>query len=96
MLALALACFFFLQFLKLMLITSRLAWSRWFAVINYGWVLAYLAYRIDRHNSYAQTMTGAGLLLVKIMAVTAGVMGFIYLSYFRFAKTMRESPEVKS
>lgn len=95
-LALALACFFFLQCLKLMLITSRLAWSRWFAVINYGWLVAYLAYRIDRHNSYAQTMTGAGLLLVQIMTVTAGVMGLVYLVYFRFAKTMREAPEVKS
>jgi hypothetical protein len=96
LLALALACFFFLQFLKLMLITSRIAWSRWFAIINYGWVLAYLVYRIDRHNTYVQTMTGAGLLLVQIMTITAGVMGFIYLSYFRFAKTMREAPEVKN
>ncbi len=96
LLALALACFFFLQFLKLMLITSRIAWSRWFAIINYGWVLAYLVYRIDRHNTYVQTMTGAGLLLVQVMTVTAGVMGFIYLSYFRFAKTMREAPEVKN
>ena len=95
-LALALACFFFLQFLKVMLITSRIAWSRWFAVFNYGWVLAYLVYRIDRHNTYAQPMTGAGLLLVQIMTITAGVMGFIYLSYFRFAKTMREAPEVKN
>jgi hypothetical protein len=96
LLALALACFFFLQFLKLMLITSRIAWSRWFAIINYGWVLAYLVYRIDRHNTYVQTMTGAGLLLVQIMTVTAGVMGLIYLSYFRFAKTMSEAPEVKN
>ena len=41
-------------------------------------------------------MTGAGLLLVRIMTVAAGVMGFIYLSYFRFAKTMRGAPEVKN
>ena len=95
-LALALACFFFLQFLKVMLITSRITWSRWFAVFNYGWVLAYLVYRINRHNSFEQSMTGAGLLLVQIMTVTAGVMGFVYLSYFRFAKTMREAPEVKN
>jgi hypothetical protein len=95
-LALALAAFFFLQVIKLVLISSRIAWSRWFAVFNYGWLLAYLVYRIDRHNSYAQTMTGAGLLLVQIMTVTAGVMGLVYLGYFRFAKTMRESPEVKN
>jgi hypothetical protein len=95
-LAVALASFFSLQFLKVGLIVSRIAWSRWLAVFNYGWLLAYLAYRIDRHNSYAQTMTGAGLLLVQIMTVTAGVMGFIYLSYFRFAKTMSEAPEVKN
>lgn len=94
-LALALAFFWFLQCMKVVLITSRIAWSRWFAVFNYGWVLAYLVYRIDRHNTFAQTMTGAGLLLVQIMTVTAGVMGFIYLSYFRFAKTMREAPEMK-
>jgi hypothetical protein len=95
-LALALAGFFFLQILKITLIVSRVAWSRWLAVVNYGWLLAYLAYRIDRHNSYEQTMTGAGFLLVKIMTIWAGVMGLVYLSYFRFAKTMREAPEVKN
>jgi hypothetical protein len=95
-LALALALFFFLQLLKVLLISSRIAWARWFAVCNYGWLLAYLAYRIDRHNSYAQTMTGAGLLLVQIMTIWAGVMGLVYLSYFRFAKTMSEAPEVKN
>lgn len=95
-LAVALAFFWFLQLIKLLLISSRISWSRWFAIINYGWVLAYLVYRIDRHNTYAQPMTGAGLLLVQIMTITAGVMGFIYLSYFRFAKTMREAPEVKN
>jgi hypothetical protein len=95
-LAVALASFFSLQFLKVGLIVSRVAWARWFAVINYGWLLAYLAYRIDRHNSYAQTMTEAGFLLVKIMTIWAGVMGLVYLSYFRFAKTMREAPEVKN
>lgn len=95
-LAIALAGFFFLQILKITLIVSRIAWSRWLAVVNYGWLLAYLAYRIDRHNSYEQTMTGAGFLLVKIMTIWAGVMGLVYLSYFRFAKTMREAPEVKN
>jgi hypothetical protein len=95
-LAVALASFFSLQFLKVGLIVSRIAWSRWLAVFNYGWLLAYLAYRIDRHNSYAQTMTGAGLLLVQIMTIWAGVMGLVYLSYFRFAKTMSEAPEVKN
>ena len=95
-LAVALASFFSLQFLKVGLIVSRVAWARWFAVINYGWLLAYLAYRIDRHNSYAQTMTGAGFLLVQIMTIWAGVMGLVYLSYFRFAKTMSEAPEVKN
>lgn len=30
------------------------------------------------------------------MAICAGVMGLVYLGYFRFAKTMREAPEVKS
>lgn len=95
-LALALVIFFFLQVIKLVLIVSRIAWSRWLAVCNYGWLLAYLLYRIDRHNGYVQTMTGAGLLLVQIMAICAGVMGLVYLGYFRFAKTMREAPEVKS
>ena len=95
-LAVALAGFFFLQFLKITLIVSRIAWSRWFAVFNYGWLLAYLAYRIDRHNSYVQTMTGAGFLLVDIMTIWTGVMGLVYLGYFRFAKTMSEAPEVKN
>jgi uncharacterized membrane protein len=95
-LATALTIFWFLQCMKVVLITSRISWSRWFAVINYVWVLAYLVYRIDRHNSYAQTMTGAGLLLVQIMTIWAGVMGLVYLSYFRFAKTMQEAPEVKN
>ncbi len=40
-------------------------------------------------------MTGAGFLLVEIMTIWAGVMGVLYLSYFRFAKTMQEAPEVK-
>ena len=96
MLALALAFFFFFQMFKFILISSRIAWSRWFAVINYGWMLAYLAYRIDLHWSFTQTMTGAGFLLVQIMTVTAGVMGLVYLCYFRFAKTMREAPEAKN
>jgi hypothetical protein len=95
-LALILAAFFFLQMMKFLLIGARVAWVRWLAVINYGWLLAYLAYRIDRHNSFAQTMTGAGLLLVQIMTVTAWVMGLVYLGYFRFAKTMSEAPEVKN
>ena len=95
-LAVALAGFFLFQFLKITLIVSRIAWSRWFAVFNYGWLLAYLAYRTNRHNSYVQTMTGAGFLLVQIMTITAGVMGLVYLGYFRFAKTMSEAPEVKN
>jgi hypothetical protein len=95
-LALVLAAFFFLQMMKFLLIGARVAWVRWLAVINYGWLLAYLAYRIDRHNSFAQTMTGAGFLLVQIMSVTVGVMGLVYLGYFRFAKTMSEAPEVKN
>jgi hypothetical protein len=94
-LALAFASFNLLQVMKVVLISSRIAWSRWFAVFNYGWLLAYLVYRIDRHNSYGQTMTGAGLLLVQIMTISTGVMGLIYLFYVRFAKTMREAPEVK-
>jgi hypothetical protein len=95
-LALAVTFFWFLNITKLALIVSRKAWARWFAVFNYGWLLAYLAYRIDRHNSYAQTMTDAGFLLVQVMAIWAGVMGLVYLSYFRFAKTMSEAPEVKN
>jgi hypothetical protein len=95
-LALALTFFWFLHIVKVGLIVSRIAWSRWFAVGNYGWILAYMAYRIDRHNSFAQAMTGAGLLLVQIMTIWAGVMGLVYLSYFRFAKTMQEAPEVKN
>jgi hypothetical protein len=77
------------------MIASHVAWARWFAVFNYGWLLAYLAYRIDRHQ-HVQAMTDAGFLLVQIMTIWAGVMGLVYLSYFRFAKTMSEAPEVKN
>ena len=93
-LALFLTLFWFLHFTKVVLIASRGAWARWFAVFNYGWLLAYLVYRIDRHQD-VQAMTGAGFLLVQTMTIWAGVMGLVYLSYFRFAKTMREAPEVK-
>jgi hypothetical protein len=96
MFALALSFFWILGVTKLLLIAGRLAWARWFAVFNYGWLLAYLFYRIDRHKSYVQAMTDAGLLLVQIMTIWAGVMGLVYLSYFRFAKTMQEAPEVKN
>lgn len=93
-LAVALTFFWVLHVIKVTLIASRIAWSRWFAVGNYGWLLAYLVHRIDRHQ-HVQAMTGAGFLLVEIMTIWAGVMGVLYLSYFRFAKTMQEAPEVK-
>jgi hypothetical protein len=92
-LSLVLTLFMFLQSMTFALIWARKVWVRWFAVINYGWLLAYLAYRIDRHQ-HVLAMTGAGFLLVQVMTIWAGVMGLIYLSYFRFAKTMREAPEV--
>lgn len=92
-LSLVLMLFMFLQSMTFALIWARKVWVRWFAVINYGWLLAYLAYRIDRHQ-HVLAMTGAGFLLVQIMTIWAGVMGLVYLGYFRFAKTMREAPEV--
>ena len=93
-LGLVLTLFIFLQSMTFVLIWARKAWVRWFAVFNYGWLLAYMAYRIDQHN-HVKAMTGAGFLLVDIMTIWAGVMGLVYLGYFRFAKSMREAPEVE-
>jgi hypothetical protein len=91
-LLLSLVGFSVLNFLRVGGMGMRDAGSRWFAVGLYGLMLWYVGYRIQQHHSFAP-VSGAAFLLLYVLVFWFGVMCFLNLACFDYAKQMREAPD---
>jgi hypothetical protein len=91
-LLLSLVGFSVLNFLRVGGMGMRDAGSRWFAVGLYGLMLWYVGYLIHQHHSDAP-VSGAAFLLLYVLVFWFGVMCFLNLTCFDYAKQMREAPD---
>jgi hypothetical protein len=91
-LLLGLVVFSVLNFLRIGGVGMRDAWTRWFAVGLYGLMLWYVGYRIHQHN-LSGLPSGAAFLLLDVLVFWFGLMCFLNLICFDYAKQMREAPD---
>jgi hypothetical protein len=91
-LLLALLVFAVLNFLRIGGMSSRDAWTRWFAVGLYGLMLGYVGYRIQQHD-LAGLPSGAAFLLLEMLVCWLAPMCFFNLICFDYAKQMRDAPD---
>ena len=91
-LLLALVGFSVLNFLRVGGMGMRDAGSRWFAVGLYLLMLWYVGYRIHQH-SFVSPLSGPAILLLYVLVFWFGVMCFLNLACFDYAKQMREAPD---
>ena len=55
-------------------------------------MLWYVGYRIHQHN-FVVPLSGATLVLLEVLVLWLGTMGFLNLICFNYAKQMREAPD---
>jgi hypothetical protein len=91
-LLLSLFGFSVLNFLRVGGMGMRDAGSRWFGVGLYLLMLWYVGYRINQH-SFVSPLSGPAILLLYVLVFWFGVMCFLNLICFDYAKQMREAPD---
>lgn len=89
--ALALVVFTFVHFFRMAMIAIRYSFSRWLAVFHYALMAWYAYHRIDGAG-LVSAESPASLNLFKFMLVWCGVMAFLNLGFFTYAKRMEEAP----
>jgi hypothetical protein len=91
---LLLTLFFFsaLNFMRIGGLGMRDAWTRWFAIGLYGLMLWYVSYRIQQHDLSGLPSSPASILLY-VLVCWFGLMCFLNLICFDYAKQMREAPD---
>jgi hypothetical protein len=91
-LLLSLVGFSVLNFLRVGGMGMRDAGSRWFAVGLYGLMLWYVGYRIQQHDLSGQP-SGPSSILLYVLVFWFGLMCFLNLICFDYAKQMRDAPD---